>query len=435
LPYAVNLRLFTLFQATTWEGFSHAVWYLYLFQHKGLSLAEMAVLVMLGDGVIVLAEVPTGWLADRLGRRLSMLAGVVMQIASMLLFIVGNAFWVFWLSMAVCGLGDTMRSGADRALLYDSCVAAGQRERYRPLLGHSIMVATFVFVAAQLAGGVIATRLSWTLPFILDAMLSIVGLYAAWRMVEPPRGDDDLPIPVGTAVRPSGVGTGVSLSADPIGHNAVSLTADPTADTLMGVPTGNRGTTKNRGWLALLPLFAIAALLLVPQELSHFHLPAELEVSLKLTPELLAIMYAAFELLAGFGSKLGGSARVGTRTVALALAGCAVLLGVFGLRAVTGVAVYLIARAVLDFLTHFAEPVLSEEVNRRAAGAVRATALSWVNAISRALPLGLLPLSAIVVAHHGHAPMYLWFAAATLPLMALCLWWAGWWRKQKQLMG
>lgn len=58
----LNLRLYPWYLCLIWEGLSNAVWYLYLFSFKGLSLGEMAWLTLLGDGVIAFAEVPTGWI-------------------------------------------------------------------------------------------------------------------------------------------------------------------------------------------------------------------------------------------------------------------------------------------------------------------------------------------------------------------------------------
>ena len=51
---ARNLRLYPWYLASTWEGVSNAVWFLYLFAYKGLSLEQMAWLVLLG-GLVGLA--------------------------------------------------------------------------------------------------------------------------------------------------------------------------------------------------------------------------------------------------------------------------------------------------------------------------------------------------------------------------------------------
>ena len=384
---ALNLRLYPVYLCLTWEGMSNAVWYLYLFSFKGLSLGQMAWLTLLGDGVIVLAEVPTGWIADRIGRRRSVLIGIVLQGLSAVLFIYGNDFWTFWLAMAVCGLGDTFRSGADEALLYDSCRGTGQSAMYRGILSRSLAIATVAMVLGQITGGVIATRISWTLPFWLELGMSSAGLLVVLAMLEAPYFGED------------------------------------------GKQQASDGQTPGRPLLAslsrLLPLLAFAALIELVPELAHFHLPAELNVALGLTPELLAYMYAGFELLQGLGNYLAGRLRLRNPLAMLGFIGAALaaMLCLLGCRVWLGLASYLLARGVIDLLSGLAIPLISEQANLRTAPAVRATTLSILNASRRLLPLSLLPLSATLMLSHGGQWMYGVFAACMLlPMLGSLLW-------------
>jgi len=386
-----NLRLYPWYEAATWEGISAAVWYLYLFSYKGLSLAEMAWLLLLGEGVIVLAEVPTGWFADRLGRRLSMLTGIFFQALSAVLFIFGDSFITFWLALAVCGLGDTFRSGADQALLYDSCLATNQRERFRPLYANAVFIATIVMVISEIAGGWIAVNVSWELPFWLEIGFSAFGFIAVWQMLEPPRIDR-------------------SVEAEAPSQDA---------------PHNGRRKPGWMLWWRLMPLLAFAALIEVVPELANFHLPAELATELGLTPWHLGFMLAGFELLQGFGGKLAGHRRFSEpqRWLPWIAAGLMVCFALFSLRVWLGLAVYIIARAGIDFLFGLSGPLISEEANRRAHSAVRATALSVVNAGRRLIPLGLLPLSAFLVGRLTYAPAYLvMLAGLAIPLVLAVVW-------------
>ncbi|MCC7479566.1 MFS transporter [bacterium] len=396
---ARNLRLYPWFLAFTYESFSHAVWYLYLYSYKGLSLAEMAWLTLLGDGVIALSEVPTGWLADRLGRRRSMITGILLQIASFLLFIYGDSFWVFWLAMAVCGLGDTFRSGADRALVYDSALALDQSARYRSLVGHGTMVAVLVGVVAGVSGGYLASRVHWHVPFWCDIGLSLLGLAAVLRMTEAPMSGED------------------PEDADDAAQEAEAQSGGAAPQPAM-LPAVAR--PRARGFLLVLPVLILAMVFSISPELSHFLLPAELEASLALKPELLAWLYAGFEILEALGARLGGSPRWHSlRTLAGSALLMALLLACASLRSLGGAAwliAYLAARGAMDFLYGLAEPLFSEELNRRVASNMRATALSWLSAVRLVLPLGLLPLAAELQPGLGYPGLYLAFACLALLL-------------------
>ncbi|MEZ5338410.1 MAG: MFS transporter [bacterium] len=375
-----NLRLYPWYLSLTWEGLSNAVWYLYLFSFKGLSLGEMAWLTLLGDGVIVLAEVPTGWIADRIGRRRSILIGIICQAASSLLFIAGNDFWTFWLAMAVCGLGDTFRSGADQALLYDSCRGLGREGDFRRLLSRSLAIATLAMVAGQILGGSLALRVGWTVPFWGELLLSSCGFIVVMRMLEAPYIDQ----------HDEAAGAG---STAPLG---LSL-------------------------LRLLPLLLFAGAVELAPELAHFHLPAELDSAMAVTTEQLGFMYAGFELLQGFGNWLAGHLRIRRplRVLGIATLGLVAGLLLMGLRGWLGLLAYIAGRALIDLLTGLITPLLSEQANLLSGSGVRATALSMLNALQRLLPISLLPLSVSLLQDRDAAWMYGCFSLAMLfPAMA-----------------
>jgi hypothetical protein len=185
-------------------------------------------------------------------------------------------------------------------------------------------------------------------------------------------------------------------------------------------------------WLRLAPLAVFVTVLEAVPELTHFHLPAELSTALGLTPLHLGFLFAAFELLQGLGNKLAGHPRLSEPARVLpwiggALIACFMLFGarawLGGSLVWLGLGLYLAARAGVDFLFGLADPLISEEANRRTASAVRATALSVVNASRRLLPLGLLPLSAALVVGLTYPLMYAILLAALLPALVAGAWW------------
>jgi MFS family permease len=427
-----NIRLYPWYLALTYESLSHAVWYLYLFSYKGLSLGEMALLALLGDGVIVLCEVPTGYLADRIGRRTSMLLGIIAQALSALLFIFGDSFFAWWLAMAVCGLGDTLRSGADSALLYDSCLGAGQRKLYRPALAQATFIAQCGLVFGAIIGGIIATRIAWELPFWIEVAVSTAGFCVVLAMVEAPRlaQHDDEDAVTDDAAPDSAPRAASHID---IAHLGPGDPPEPLIDTSRAAHAAALATcaapSRTLSFTAILarlaPVMLLAALLCTVPELAGFTMPAELATAIGLTPELLGYLYAAFELLYGLGAKLAGHKRfsVPARVLPFIGIGLAIALALLGLRGWLGLALYIGARALVDFLYGLAWPILSEEANRRTSSSVRATVLSTLNASSRLVPLALLPLSAYISEHTSASYMYLIFAATLLPLITICSMW------------
>ena len=126
-----NVRAFTIFRMFFNARFYYPV-YALLFLHYGLTLEQFGILNGVWAATIVLLEVPSGALADTLGRRkLLILAGclMVLEMAVLLVAPVGGGalmFWLFVLNRILSGAAEAAASGADEALAYDSLKAAGQ---------------------------------------------------------------------------------------------------------------------------------------------------------------------------------------------------------------------------------------------------------------------------------------------------------------------
>ena len=84
-------------------------------------------------------EVPTGIVADTVGRRASYLLGTVTLAASTLLYVllwqVEASFWLWAIVSMLLGLGFTFFSGAVEAWLVDALTATGYPATWRPCSG------------------------------------------------------------------------------------------------------------------------------------------------------------------------------------------------------------------------------------------------------------------------------------------------------------
>ncbi|MBW0137084.1 MFS transporter [Pseudonocardia abyssalis] len=126
--------------------------YALLFSDTGLSDAEISLLFATWSVVGIVAEVPTGALADRFSRRTSLVASGVLQAAGFALWTAAPGFGAFAAGFVLWGLGGVLASGAQEALLYDGLAAAGAEQHYAGVNGR--------ISAAELAGQVPAAGLA-----------------------------------------------------------------------------------------------------------------------------------------------------------------------------------------------------------------------------------------------------------------------------------
>jgi len=94
----------------------------------GLSYSRMFILEMAFSAAMMAFEVPTGIVADRWGRKISLCLGSLFLAAGFLLFGIFHAFAVLFAAELICALGMTLVSGADKALLYETLKRSGAPE-------------------------------------------------------------------------------------------------------------------------------------------------------------------------------------------------------------------------------------------------------------------------------------------------------------------
>src|SRR5215207_10171434 len=109
---------------------------------------------------MVLFEVPTGIVADTVGRRLSYLLGTVTLSASTLLYVllwqVEAPFWQWAVASLLLGLGFTFFSGAVEAWLVDALKATGFTGDLESVFAKGQVVSGVAMLTGSVAGGYVA---------------------------------------------------------------------------------------------------------------------------------------------------------------------------------------------------------------------------------------------------------------------------------------
>jgi MFS family permease len=136
---------------------------------------------------MVLFEVPTGIVADTVGRRASYLLGTLTLAGSTVLYVllwqVEASFWLWALVSMLLGLGFTFFSGAVEAWLVDALTATGFTGEMETVFGRGQMVGGAAMLTGSVAGGVLAQETSLGVPFVLRAVILIVMFAVAFRLM------------------------------------------------------------------------------------------------------------------------------------------------------------------------------------------------------------------------------------------------------------
>ena len=136
---------------------------------------------------MVLFEVPTGIVADTVGRRASYLLGTVTLTVSTLLYVllwqVEAPFWEWVGASILLGLGFTFFSGAVEAWLVDALRATGFTGELESVFGRGQVFTGVAMLTGSVAGGFIADLTSLGVPFVLRGVVLAVMFVVAVRLM------------------------------------------------------------------------------------------------------------------------------------------------------------------------------------------------------------------------------------------------------------
>ncbi|MDQ1530059.1 MAG: hypothetical protein QOE37_164, partial [Microbacteriaceae bacterium] len=133
---------------------------------------------------MVIFEVPTGVVADTVGRRASYLLGTVTlaggTAAYWLMWVWHAPFWAWAIVSVILGLGFTFFSGAVEAWLVDALRASGYEGVLEPVFAKGMVVTGVAMLVGSIAGGVVAQATNLGVPFLLRSGVLIAMFVVAF---------------------------------------------------------------------------------------------------------------------------------------------------------------------------------------------------------------------------------------------------------------
>ncbi|NNC87872.1 MAG: MFS transporter [Akkermansiaceae bacterium] len=201
-----NVRLYTWF-SVLYNARAYYPVMAILFLALGLSVRQFFLLNMVWAAAIFLLVVPSGAIADTVGRKRLVVLAAALMVAEMalLLFAPQNGGWVLFtmclLNRLLSGASEASASGADQALAFDTLVEHGKQDQWDDVLATAMRWRSIGFFLAMMIGALVydPRALNWLLqsdleqattlriPLAIVFVQSILCLGITLRMREPKR--------------------------------------------------------------------------------------------------------------------------------------------------------------------------------------------------------------------------------------------------------
>lgn len=156
------------------------------FQENGLDMQQVLFLQAAFSTSLIIFEIPSGYLADVIGRKFSLVIGSTFGAIGFGFYTNAYTFTDFLLVEILLGIGGSLISGADSALLYDTLLEIKKEEDYTKYAGRLGSVANFSEGVAAIIGGQLAL-ISLRTPLYVEAILAALCVPVALTLIEPAR--------------------------------------------------------------------------------------------------------------------------------------------------------------------------------------------------------------------------------------------------------
>jgi hypothetical protein len=135
---------------------------------------------------VLLLEVPSGYLADVVGRRKTLVFGAFFFPLGLALYAAGRSFAAFIFAEVILAVSVSMRSGCDSALIFDSLRQLGRQGEYKRFEGTCALLSRVGTAVSSVGGGLLA-MVFLRLPFLANIASALFMPPLALALAEPER--------------------------------------------------------------------------------------------------------------------------------------------------------------------------------------------------------------------------------------------------------
>ncbi|QZT37430.1 MFS transporter [Halosquirtibacter xylanolyticus] len=178
-----NIVQLYLIKAAKWFMLAMPVIMLF-YESAHLDVQQVFILKAVYSVMVVLCEIPSGYLSDVWGRKNALVLGTVFGAMGYGCYATSSGFWFFLIAEILLGIGQSCISGSDSALLYDTLKDEQRTSDYLLVEGRITSWGNLLEAVAGVLAGLLATY-SIRYPMIGQAFVSLIGIPAALMLREP----------------------------------------------------------------------------------------------------------------------------------------------------------------------------------------------------------------------------------------------------------
>lgn len=178
-----NISLMYITGSLMWGRFFIPVLALFYIASQ-VPLEQFAIIMSVFALFTLLFEIPSGVLADLLGKKNALLLGRFCYVIEIFMIAFFNGFWVFLIAKMISGIGVSLGSGTSSAFLFDTLKKQKKESSYKKISGNLYTITNFSSAFVFIIGAYLFS-INYKLPAIVSLPFILLGFVLTFFLKEP----------------------------------------------------------------------------------------------------------------------------------------------------------------------------------------------------------------------------------------------------------
>ena len=140
---------------------------------------------------VAVFEIPSGYISDVFGRKKTIILSTIFCFIGYILFSFYSGFSIFLIAEVMIGIGGSLMSGSDSAIIYDTLLETDKKDAYTKVEGRNYAIGNFSEATAGVIGGILAST-SIYFPVYAQTFVLFFSIPIACLLIEPHQYKENL---------------------------------------------------------------------------------------------------------------------------------------------------------------------------------------------------------------------------------------------------
>ncbi|MEN8906063.1 MAG: MFS transporter, partial [Clostridiales bacterium] len=151
---------------------------------RGMTIQDVVWIEIIYSIVIIILEIPTGYLADKFSRKNLIVIDGFLTVLEILILIYAYEFWQFSLAVIFSGIGHTLQSGSHNSLIYDTLKINNKEKLFETVIARIKIIDYSGIMLSGLLGSWVAIHKGYLSTYWLSLISLIIAFIVSLTLKE-----------------------------------------------------------------------------------------------------------------------------------------------------------------------------------------------------------------------------------------------------------